>query len=110
MTTIGATPGSRTSSAVDPRVFTAALTGEIDLDRKAELDAVVRAFDTSTAPTAHIDFAGAAFIDSSGLGALVQIHVLARARGGEVVLVRPSEPLLRILRAVGLEKMFPVQP
>jgi anti-anti-sigma factor len=49
-----------------------------------------------------IDLSGLAFIDSAGLRAVIILERIAQARGLELVLVPPSEPLLDLLRITGL--------
>ncbi len=55
-----------------------------------------------------VELSGVTFMDSSGLGVLVGAMKRARDGGGVVVLVAPSEPIMRVLRVTGLTKVFPV--
>jgi anti-sigma B factor antagonist len=49
-----------------------------------------------------IDLSGVAFIDSSGLGALIQAHQLAESVGRRVIIFRPTATVLRLLEISGL--------
>jgi anti-anti-sigma factor len=53
-----------------------------------------------------IDMSDLAFMDSSGLQELVRLDNRARERGLEVVIARPSMPVLRLLELTGLEQHF----
>ncbi|MGN6160841.1 MAG: STAS domain-containing protein, partial [Marmoricola sp.] len=56
------------------------------------------------------DLAGVTFIDSSGLGALVQIQKSARDKGVSLVLTRSSAPTRRLLELTGLQHVFTIAP
>jgi anti-anti-sigma factor len=49
------------------------------------------------------------FLDSTGIGALVQIRNAARARNKQLVLTRPSRQVSRVLEMTGLESVFAIQ-
>jgi anti-sigma B factor antagonist len=53
-----------------------------------------------------IDMSDLAFMDSSGLQELVRLDNRARQRGLEVVLARPSVPVMRLLELTGLGQHF----
>ncbi|HEY3867614.1 MAG TPA: STAS domain-containing protein [Actinocrinis sp.] len=55
-----------------------------------------------------VDMAAVAFMDSSALGVLVGGVKRARDAGGALVLVAPSERILRVLRITGLLRVMPV--
>jgi anti-anti-sigma factor len=56
--------------------------------------------------TVVIDMSDLAFMDSSGLQELVRLENRARERGLEVVVARPSVPVMRLLELTGLEQHF----
>ena len=53
-----------------------------------------------------LDMSDLAFMDSSGLQELVRLENRARERGLEVVVARPSVPVMRLLELTGLEAHF----
>lgn len=61
-------------------------------------------------PRLEVDLEGVTFIDSSGLGALVQIQRNASARGISVVLTRPTAATRRLLELSGLDHVFTIAP
>jgi anti-anti-sigma factor len=52
--------------------------------------------------TVRVDLSGVTFIDSSGLGALVALTTAARDAGGDLVVVAPSRPVVRLFEISGL--------
>ncbi|MFD0686242.1 STAS domain-containing protein [Actinomadura fibrosa] len=50
-----------------------------------------------------LDLEGMSFCDSSGLGALVGVWKFVHARGGRLVLARPTDMCRRILQRTGLD-------
>ena len=57
-----------------------------------------------------VDLAGAHFLDSSALGALVALANRARSRGGDVYLVAVPKPILSLLELVHLDQFFEIFP
>lgn len=58
--------------------------------------------------TLVVDLSGLTFTDSSGIGILVGALKRAKARGGTVCLLSPSEHLAKLLRMTGLTRVFPI--
>lgn len=81
------------------------LVGSIDLvTRQGLLDAgmeVLRGGGTLT-----LDMAGVDFIDSTGIGALVQLTKAAESHGQELVLSQRSDRVNRVLEATGLDGVW----
>jgi anti-anti-sigma factor len=84
------------------------LSGEFDM---AAVVAFRRAVEDSPEPWQHvaIDMRDVVFMDSSGLQELLRLNNRARERGLEVVLVRPSVPVMRLLELTGLEFHFAIR-
>ena len=57
-----------------------------------------------------VDLRRVAFMDSAGLGALVDGFKRARSSGGTMALVCTDERILRLLRITGLTGVMPVHP
>jgi hypothetical protein len=64
--------------------FFARLHGEIDMDRKPELVALVADYREGAAADAAVDLSDVTFLDSSGVGGLVALVKAARERDGAV--------------------------
>lgn len=59
--------------------------------------------------TYQVDLSDADYMDSSALGMLMLLKEHAETTGGNVVLLRPSEKILRLLTTVKFEKLFNIQ-
>lgn len=55
-----------------------------------------------------IDLSGARFMDSSGMGVLVSLLTKFRNRGGELVLIQPSDHIRKLLIVTKLNAIFTV--
>ena len=55
-----------------------------------------------------IDVTDLEYINSRGIGEVVRFLQEARPRGGRVVLVRPRQPIEKIMKAVGLHSLVQV--
>jgi anti-sigma B factor antagonist len=58
----------------------------------------------------YLDLRLVTFLDSSGLGVLVQAQKLAERAGTRLVVESPSEPVLRTLRTAGLLDFLGLPP
>lgn len=56
-----------------------------------------------------VDLEEAEFVDSSGLAMLVGVNRTARAHGCELIVVCTREPILRLFRLTGLNKVLDVR-
>jgi anti-sigma B factor antagonist len=94
----------------------AATSGEVVLALSGDLDPL-----SGPSLAAHVEEAAAsgivegrvvldleqlAFIDSSGLRTLVEVHTSLQRRGARLVLRRPSRPVLRLLEITSLDVVF----
>lgn len=89
------------------------LTGEVDMAAQQTVYAdVVNALNEcpDDSPSIVIDLAGVTFLDSSGLGALVDIRRQALERGKTIALRAPGATVLRVLQVARLDTLFPIGP
>ena len=98
----------RIDTEVDGDTLRVTLSGEFDI---ASVGAFREAVEHSDTPwrRAELDMSDLAFLDSSGLQALVQLNNRAREQGLEVTLVQPSHPVTRLLQLTGLESQFAIR-
>jgi anti-sigma B factor antagonist len=83
------------------------LSGEFDMGSVADFRGAVE--ETAEPWTrAMLDMHDVVFMDSSGLQELLRLNNRAREQGHEVVLVRPSVPVRRLLELTGLESHFTI--
>ncbi len=89
---------------------TVALDGEVDPHTAPELEQVLEALVADGHRTIHLDCRSLAFIDSSGLRVLVDIHRRLDGAPGALVVHHASPTLRRLLEVTGLDEHFAVEP
>ena len=82
------------------------LIGEIDVFASPEVKAALVGLIKDGHSLLVIDFAKVAYIDSTGLGALVAALKGARERGGSIAIVCTNPQIRRIFDITGLVKVF----
>ncbi len=94
--------------AVDRGTESATLrvSGEIDLTSAPKLDDEIQSLIEQSVRTLTLDLSSVAFMDSTGLRVLLKASKLLESSGGKVVLLKPSEPVRRLLEVSGLEGHF----
>jgi anti-sigma B factor antagonist len=98
-----------TEAATDEGASTLVLTGSVDLASKPALaEAGRRALLDNGARQLTLDLAGVSFIDSSGLGTLIELAGLASDRGCSFALCNPSRRVQRVLDLTGLNDTWNV--
>ena len=100
----------RVAAGEDGRPPVLELEGEFDLDTVPEIDRFLR---RKLGPLYHqdhlvIDLARTTFIDSSFVAFLVRLSAAQRGRRRELLLVRPTGQVRRVLAIVGLPNIVPV--
>jgi anti-sigma B factor antagonist len=65
---------------------------------------------SESAPHLIIDFTDVPFIDSSGLGALVGVHVSAQKSGRKLGLVGMNAPVIALLEMTRIRSLFRIYP
>ena len=85
------------------------ITGEITLKKRG--DAMLHEKVRSLLQQGHrkllIDLAGVSYVDSAGLGELVQAHSITRNGGGSLRLFSPTKRLHDLLVVTDLVRLFP---
>lgn len=87
-----------TTSTDHPAVVTAE--GQIDSHTSAVLEEALATMAADAAVS--IDLSGVTFVDSSGLRVIVRAHKRQRSGGGDLSIVKPSQPVSRLLDITGL--------
>ncbi|MDX6647968.1 MAG: anti-sigma factor antagonist [Miltoncostaeaceae bacterium] len=81
--------------------------GELDLaSAPTLLQTLTRLVGEEPALPIVLDLAGVAFMDSSGLRALIEADRVRREAGRSMALLAPSAPVLRVLELVNLRHTF----
>jgi anti-sigma B factor antagonist len=103
-------PGEIASERADSGITVITFSGEHDLNTAPELrDRLAKAIGNDAVV---VDLSGAAFIDSSILGALLDARREAfdAGRGFAVALSGGAQPVERVLEVTGLNSTLPVHP
>jgi anti-sigma B factor antagonist len=82
------------------------LSGEIDVFASPSVKATLLDLIKDGYRLLAIDFARVAYIDSTGLGALIAALKKAREQGGSVAIVCTNQQIRRIFEITGLAKAF----
>src|SRR6202035_4386233 len=82
------------------------LAGELDLATVPDLDACLAALDADVV----VDMAAVTFMDSTGLDGLIAAHKQAPRRCHSIVLRSPTEQVVKVLRATGVDQLLTVEP
>jgi anti-sigma B factor antagonist len=82
--------------------------GEVDIATVARLRDRLSTLQVDGATTLVLDLDEVTFLDSLGLGALIGAHKRARVLRGSFVIVCTSRPVLRVLSATALDRVFTV--
>jgi anti-anti-sigma factor len=83
-----------------------ALWGDVDLDRKDELEALARWYEVDSCADVSLDMSRVTFLDSTGLSFMVHLRNVADARLGHVQVIDPPDCVCRLLRLVNLDGRF----
>lgn len=85
------------------------LSGEADLTTVAQLSALIAAQLAGGTGQLTIDVSGLRFADSASIRTLVLAARTLRERGGSLVLLRPQQPVARVLALTGADQIFTIR-
>ncbi|MFJ7045119.1 STAS domain-containing protein [Streptomyces sp. NPDC101112] len=99
---------------ITPRETTAGpvldVTGELDYSNATQLREVLLTLTLRPGQRLVLDLAGLTFCDSSGITALIAARSHAHAAEADIALAAVPAHTLRILRLVGLDQIFALDP
>jgi anti-sigma B factor antagonist len=98
---------SRTKAGDIPIV---AVSGEVDVYSAPSLKDNITELLESGTDTLIVDLSGVAFLDSTGLGALVEARATTSEAGGSLPLVCSQERILKLFTITGLDGVFTIHP
>ncbi|NEC68815.1 STAS domain-containing protein [Streptomyces sp. SID9727] len=87
-----------------------AITGDLDYETVGQLRDILTTIALRPGQLLVVDLGGMTFCDSSGLAALIAARTHAHAAGAEIALAAVPQHTLRVLRVVGLDQVFRLQP
>lgn len=83
--------------------------GAIDLQTREKLAAAGRTALEGRTSALVLDLAEVSFIDSTGIGTLVELGRDAEDAGAQLVIRHPSARVLRVLEMTGLDDAWPIE-
>jgi anti-anti-sigma factor len=83
--------------------------GEADLTNAGQLSALITGQRAGGAQQLTIDVADLRFADSASIPTLLLAARTLRERGRSLVLLRPQQPVARVLALTGAEQMFTIR-
>lgn len=86
------------------------LLGDLDYDTAGRLRARLTTLALRQGGCLVLDLAGVTFCDSSGITALIVARNHALAAQADVALASVPDHMMRVLRIVGLDQIFPIDP
>jgi anti-sigma B factor antagonist len=89
-------------------ILRVAVAGDLDLATAGTLVAASTWHLESGCRLLALDLAGVTFMDSSGLGALIEVRNTAMQAGVELILARPPRKLTRVLERTGMAGVFTI--
>lgn len=95
---------------VHDRGSSIAVVGEVDASTAHQITAAVDARLAEAAVPVRIDLRETLFCDSAGLVTLLDCRAEVARRGSRLVLVAPSEAVVRLLDLTGLTDSFDIEP
>jgi anti-anti-sigma factor len=102
----GMLAASVAAGASDPVIV---LSGEVDLTTVAQLSALLTAQLSRGVRQLTIDVSELRFADSASIRALMLAARALKERGGNLVLLRPQQPITRLLALTGAEQIFTIR-
>jgi len=87
-----------------------AVAGEVDVYSAPALKDKVTELIASGASTLIVDLSGVGFLDSTGLGVLVEARTATTEAGGTLPLVCSQERILKLFTITGLDGVFTIHP
>jgi anti-anti-sigma factor len=88
------------------RTTTVAIAGEIDLSTVGDLRAAVNAAAAERCDLLLLDLTGVDFIDSTGLGGLLELRSTLRSRGVMLEIVAGDGPVRQAVQITGLSELL----
>ena len=98
------------SRASNDEIPVVAVNGEVDVYSAPALKESLTGLLRSGATTVVVDLTEVAFLDSTGLGALVEARAATSEAGGSLPLVCNQERILKLFTITGLDGVFAIHP
>jgi anti-sigma B factor antagonist len=97
-----------TQQGKTPGTFVIRLTGPLTLRNIFDLQTLFRSMETT--PLTILDLTGVPYMDSAGMGVVVNCHVHCQSRGGKFVAAGVSPRILEVFKITHVDKIIAMAP
>ena len=94
------------SATIDGGILTIRLKGDLDSASTPEFDEAIRTHLDAGHSKIILDCQRMGYVSSLGIGSLVALQTRLRRKGGQVKLAAIQGPVMDVMKAVRLDKMF----
>jgi anti-anti-sigma factor len=105
-----ARPGLSIDHTAADGIRVVTMRGEIDHAVTEEFTEALLSYSSATPPRTVVDLSGVAFMDSSGINALITAHQNMSNAQGWLRIAGAQAPVLRVLGLVGLDQVIGCHP
>jgi anti-sigma B factor antagonist len=100
----------RLEVAREPEHTVLRVTGDLDLETAPQMLAAIEPYLAAGAEPLVLDLCELAFIDSSGLSALIRVNQRMAAADRPLTILSPAPPVAKVFEITGLDQVLPVRP
>jgi anti-sigma B factor antagonist len=99
----------RLDVAREPEHTVLRVTGDLDLETAPQLLGAIEPYLSAGSEPLVLDLSGLAFIDSSGLSALIRVNQRMVAAERPLSILAPAPPVAKAFEITGLDQVLPVR-
>lgn len=85
-----------------------AVTGEVDIYTVGDFREPIEALIGSGQETVYLDFSDLDYIDSTGIGVLIELRKQSMAKNQKMILVKPKKNIEKLFKMTGVDQIFEV--
>lgn len=85
-----------------------AVAGEVDIYTVGDFREPIEALIASGQETVYLDFSDLDYIDSTGIGVLIELRKQSMAKSQKMILVKPKKNIEKLFKMTGVDQIFEV--
>lgn len=85
------------------------ITGEVDIANSKEFEEAILEWVEQGAPVIRLDLSDMEYIDSTGLGVLMNIRRNLLGENQEIILVQPKRSIQKLMQLTGVDQIFTIE-
>lgn len=83
--------------------------GEVDIANSKEFEEAILDYVDQGIPVIRLDLSNMEYIDSTGLGVLMNIRRNLLGEGQEIILVQPKRSIQKLMQLTGVDQIFTIE-